>query len=135
MTGNEGSADFQAVRDAIQALELGRAQALLERISDHSAEWFFLMGAVYYRRGWMDEALTHYEAAARLEPKNPEYRQAAERMREGPKRSDKKLFGTLSADSICLGLAGTWCFCKLGSCCAGCVLCIKCYDCIQQIPH
>ena len=57
MTEKGSPADFQAVRDAIQARDLDRAQALLDAIGDHSAEWFFLMGAVYYRRGWMDEAL------------------------------------------------------------------------------
>ena len=45
------------VRTAIMAGDLARAEMILGSIVDRNAEWHFLMGAVAYHRGWMDEAL------------------------------------------------------------------------------
>ncbi len=32
------------------------AEALLQRAAGRDAEWFYLTGTVYYRKGWYDEA-------------------------------------------------------------------------------
>ena len=135
-TQNVGPALFQEVCAAIQALDLARAEALLDQSGDRQAEWYFLKGAVYYRKGWMDEAQRHYETAAWMEPQNPEYRQAAERMRnEQTYRPDGKSFGTLCAEGACIGLGGAYMFCQVCSCCTCFGLCGCCVYGIQGMPH
>lgn len=125
---NEGE-----IRAAIQRGDIARARALLDSVRDRGAEWFFLMGAVYYRQGWMDEALRHYEAAARMEPENPEYRQAAERMQNGPR--GQKTAGTLLAEGLCLGLGGAYVLCQACGCCGTCGACCTCLHCIGGMPR
>lgn len=67
---------YAQVRAAINQGNLGLAESLLQRISTHDAEWFFLMGTVYYRKGWYDEAGRAYTQACQMDPNNMEYRNA-----------------------------------------------------------
>ena len=56
------------------------AVGILGSIVDRNAEWHFLMGAVAYHRGWMDEASKYFRQAASMDPGNAEYRQAVAQM-------------------------------------------------------
>lgn len=67
---------YAQVRSAINQGNLGLAESLLQRVSLHDAEWFFLMGTVYYRKGWYDEAGRAYTQACQMDPSNMEYRNA-----------------------------------------------------------
>ena len=67
---------MQQIRLAIARGDISQAERLLNAVSDHNAEWSFLMGNVCYRRGWLDEAKRYFETACRMDPENPEYRQA-----------------------------------------------------------
>ena len=67
---------MQQIRIAISRGDISQAERLLNAVSNHNAEWNFLMGNVCYRRGWLDEARRYFETACRMEPENPEYRQA-----------------------------------------------------------
>ena len=97
-----GSSVLAQVRIAIQTGNLTRAEALLANYSDHNAEWNFLRGAVCYRRGWMDEAKRYYETACRMDPGNPEYRQALEFMQNGTRQAYRPGGGQFGTD-ICGG--------------------------------
>ena len=120
---HSSSSVLQQVRIAIQTGNLSRAEALLANYSDHNAEWNFLRGAVCYRRGWMDEAKRYYETACRMDPGNPEYRQALEFMRTGTRQAYRPGGGQFGTDAcggnICLPLCctysllsgGGWIFC------------------------
>jgi len=72
---------YADARAAIQAGDLNRAEMILGSITDRGAEWHFLMGSLFYRRGWMDEALRHYQTAANMDPRNMEYAQALQYLR------------------------------------------------------
>ena len=131
-----GGLVFRQVRAAIRMGDIRRAEVLLNSCGGRNAEWYFLMGAVYDRKGWLDEAQRHYDAAASLEPGNSEYRQAAKRMRGGARYHPQgKSVGTLCAEGACAGLAGAWVLCQVGSCCACCGGSAVCCRCIQGIPH
>ena len=67
---------LQMVRNAIQRGDILQAERLLNDISDHNAEWNFLMGYICYRRGWMDEARQYFDTAVRMDPDNLEYQSA-----------------------------------------------------------
>ncbi|MBE6949165.1 MAG: tetratricopeptide repeat protein [Ruminococcaceae bacterium] len=71
-----GSGEFAAVRAAINAGNLAYAEQLLNSSGNRNAEWNFLMGSLYYRKGWLDEARSYYQRAVNMDPYNNEYRQA-----------------------------------------------------------
>lgn len=75
-----GSAAYAQIRNLINANNLDQAEALLNGISTRDAEWNYLMGSVYWRRGWMDEAARYYRVAATMDPGNQEYRNAVQYM-------------------------------------------------------
>jgi len=117
-SGGASSSVLQQVRAAIQMGDLARAEALLNNTVDHNAEWHFLRGAVYYRRGWMDEAARYYETACQMDPGNPEYRRTLDLMRNGsPYRPGGQPLGTLCAGNPCLTLCCAYTLCNGGYCC------------------
>ena len=74
---------FARIRAWINSGNLAQAEAALDEISNHSAEWYFLRGAVAYRKGWLDEAMQNYQRACQMDPGNTEYRQALAMMQRG----------------------------------------------------
>ena len=70
------SPQFSQIRAAITQGNLNLAEEMLQRSSQRNAEWYFLMGTVYYRKGWYDEASRCYQQACAMEPNNAEYRSA-----------------------------------------------------------
>lgn len=79
-SSGSASGPYRDVRSAIMAGDLARAEMILGSIVDRNAEWHFLMGAVAYNRGWMDEASKYFRQAASMDPGNAEYRQAVAQM-------------------------------------------------------
>ena len=73
---------FAQVRQAISRGDLDGAERLLQGGS-RNGEWYFLMGSVAYRRGWLDEARQNYQIAVQMDPNNMEYRQAFNMMQRG----------------------------------------------------
>jgi curved DNA-binding protein CbpA len=57
---------------------LDQAERMLAQVSEQgrNGEWYFLMGQVCYRRGWVDEARRYYQTACAKDQGNGEYRQA-----------------------------------------------------------
>ena len=70
------AAAYNEARAAITAGDLSRAEMILGTIQPRGGEWNFLMGSLYYRRGWLDEAERCFSNAVTMDPGNPEYRQA-----------------------------------------------------------
>ncbi|MCL2392394.1 MAG: J domain-containing protein [Oscillospiraceae bacterium] len=78
-----GTAEGQKVRVAINSGDLQYAEQLLKNFPTRNAEWNFLMGSLCYRKGWLDDAFTHFQSAVNMEPGNSEYRQALSFMSQG----------------------------------------------------
>ena len=74
---------FAQVRQYINMGNLDGAEQLLRGVSVKNGEWYFLMGSIAYRRGWLDEARQNYQIACQMEPGNMEYRQALSMMQQG----------------------------------------------------
>ena len=74
---------FARVRSMINLGDLNAAERLLQEVPQRSGEWYFLMGSIAYRRGWLDEAMQNYSMAVQMEPNNMEYRQALSIMQRG----------------------------------------------------
>ena len=61
---------------AINRGDLNEAERLLQQTDLRTAEWHYLMGRLYYHRGWLDDAAQEFEMACGMDPNNPEYQQA-----------------------------------------------------------
>lgn len=82
-TGANYSSAYHQIRAMINANNLAQAEQMLNNISTRDAEWHYLMGSVYWRKGWMDEASRHFRTAASMDPSNAEYRNAIQYMNMG----------------------------------------------------
>lgn len=85
-TGNYSSnagGVFTQVRQMINAGNIDGAEQLLQGIPTKNGEWYFLMGSIAYRRGWLDEARQNYQIACQMDPQNAEYAQAFRMMQSG----------------------------------------------------
>ena len=112
-----GNPTFARVRNLINMGDLNAAERLLQEVPQKSGEWYFLMGSVAYRRGWLDEALRYYRTACQMDPTNAEYRQALEYM-EGTDdtayRPGGGSFGTFCGGNPCMSLCCLWALCNGG---------------------
>lgn len=77
------SSIYSEVRYLINNQNYSEADVKLEAIdnSQRGAEWYFLKGCLLTQRGWFLDAQKYFETACRMDPQNPEYRQAAESLR------------------------------------------------------
>lgn len=122
-----GSSEFADIRDMISAGKLEEAQELLDGIpvASRTAEWYFLNGSVMYRRGWFDGAYTSFTTACRMDPTNPEYREALARMQRqnkynNPYSTPNNMGGCCTADP-CTTLCCLDCCCEsMGGDCIPC---------------
>ena len=75
-SGYTGNQQYSQIRSAINSGNLQYAEQMLNSMSNRDAEWNFLMGSLYYRKGWMDDARNFFQRAVNMDPGNNEYRQA-----------------------------------------------------------
>lgn len=74
---------FAQARQYINRGDIDGAEQILQGIGTKNGEWYFLMGSIAYRRGWLDEARQNYQIACQMDPGNMEYRQALNMMQQG----------------------------------------------------
>ncbi len=77
-------AEFAAIRRLINNNEIEEADRRLRSMNAYSqtAEWYFLMGCVMYKRGYFLDAQKMFDRAVSMDPYNAEYAAARNRMRE-----------------------------------------------------
>lgn len=118
-TGDSSASAFPEVRTLINQNRLEQAQEVLDGVpvQSRNAEWYFLNGTVLYRRGWFDQAYTSFATACRMEPTNPEYRNALNRAQGqansgyNPYRSYGSTAGCNGCD-LCTNLLCADCCCE-----------------------
>ena len=102
---------------AINQGNLGMAEALLQRAAGRDAEWFYLTGTVYYRKGWYDEAARAYTQACQMDPSNAEYQHALQNLHlSGGYGGYRPMQETSMCDCCVQTLI---CNCCLNMCCGG----------------
>ncbi len=111
--------DLGDIRAKIKSGKFDDAETLLDGVpvSNRTAEWYYLKGTVQHRKGWLEEAARNFEQATRLDPSNPEYRQAYSNIksdRSGGYRTEKSTGGRsgCSGCDICSGLLCADCCCE-----------------------
>lgn len=109
------TAQFAAIRSAINAGNLAFAEQQLMAVANRTAEWYFLMGSVYYRKGWMDEARKNYQTACSMEPGNLEFRQALNHLQSGGQAYRAPAYNTGGMDTCdcCSSLICADCCCEM----------------------
>ena len=75
-TGNSysGAGDFARIRNLINMMSYDQAEQLLDAMQNRTAEWFYLKGLIYLRRGWHSQGVNFVRQAVNMEPGNMEYR-------------------------------------------------------------
>ena len=111
--GNQGgynNVSFQQVRLLINQNNLGEAERILRSSSSQTAEWYYLMGMIAYRKGWMDDARQNFYTACSMDPSNMEYRQAMNNMNM---QGGRGMYRGNSNDmwNLCAALACMDCMC------------------------
>ncbi len=119
---NHQNSNLWDIRRLIQQNRLVEAEELLDGIpvSSRDAEWYYLKGSVYFGRGWLDDAMNHFSTACRLNPNNPEYRAALNRMmwqRQGNMAGNPYNTGNMTTCSTCDCCQGLIC----ADCCCECM--------------
>lgn len=112
-----GSGDFNQVRRDIDNGNLAAAEATLNRMSNRTAEWFFLSGMVSYRKGWYDDAVNKIQQACSMDPYNQEYSRALNQMMNvgrGYQSTAYNRGGSSVDDAFCQALQ---CYCCADFCC------------------
>lgn len=122
------AANYDEVESLINQNRLEEAESLLENMPEsiRTSRWYFLKGEVNYKRGWTQQAYSYYSMAHNMEPNNPQYKGAFDRMnnqRSGGFRTDNRRTGggtmrggDCDGCDICTGLICADCCCE---CCGG----------------
>lgn len=116
------STEYLNVRQLIQQNRIDEAERILDNVdlNSRSAEWYFLRGMCYYRKGWTQQASSHFQTACNMDPNNQEYRSAVYNMnRQGSYGYGgyNTTGGNNSQCSICDICTAIWC----ADCCCDCM--------------
>lgn len=117
--------NYPDVRQYIMNGRLDDAMSLLNGVPEQNrdAEWYFLMGMVFSRKGWNDQAFQYFSRAYQMDPSNPEFQAAfnnmnARRTYQNPGYNTSDSSMGCSMCDICTGMLCANCLCN---CCSrGC---------------
>lgn len=90
----DGSASqaFSSVEAAIKSGNLSAAQQLLDDFNERDSEWHYFQSVIFYKKNWINESKKQLEIAISMNPNEPKYTQALnkinERVNQGAKVND-----------------------------------------------
>lgn len=114
--GRSWGGKYSEVRMLISMGRLDEAYRLLDQVEQRDAQWHFLMGSLYYKRGMYDLAKDNFEKASSMDPNNAEYKAALDNMNNA---GNVYRTGNYGGPAGCYG-------CSLCDVCAG----LMCMDCL-----
>ncbi len=120
--GSAGEEQYADIREMIQRGLLPQAEMALNRITERSAEWYYLYGLICMRKGWYAQAQQYFQTAVNMDPNNTEYQQAAQRM-SGVYQQSRQKSGQNVNPALCN-------LCQCMACmslCGGRFFCCPCY--------
>jgi len=116
-SNQQGRANYSDIRMLISMGRVDEAYNMLSSMPQRDAEWYFLIGHIYHRRGMYDLARENYTRAYNMQPSNNEYRAAVENMNNagGMFRTSGgapgQPCGNCSICDVCAGLMCLDCMC------------------------
>lgn len=77
-SSRSGGSHYSDIRSLIRSGRIHDAEVLLDGIPEgvRDAEWYFLKGTLLHKKGWLEDAYTHFATACRMDPGNMEYQRA-----------------------------------------------------------
>ncbi|MGG7177523.1 J domain-containing protein [Clostridium paraputrificum] len=123
-SNNNNSGNFsQELREArmhLQRRNTAAAEAILNRVTDRNAEWYYLTGVVHMNKGWFDSALQNIRTASNMDPNNFEYRQTLQQLQGRAGGYSQPYYrttnNTANACDCCVNL---WCLDSMCECMGG----------------
>lgn len=109
---------YPDVRRLIREGRLDDALQILNGVSGNSrsAEWYFLMGMIFSRKGWSEQAYTYFQTACRMDPTNQEFSSALNNMNArrnyNPSGYNTVTPAGCSVCDVCTGLMCANCCCE-----------------------
>lgn len=111
---------YNDIRRALESGNLNAAEDMLKRITIRDAQWNYLMGVLYLKKGWYDNAYNFILNACNLDPNNFEYRQTLNNLQVQNNGYRQTYYGRNGRDAdICNICATLWCADSLCECCGG----------------
>jgi len=119
--GQGGSESYKQVRMYINNGNIVEAESLLESIATKNAEWFYLRGLIFMKKGWYNEAIMNMKQAVNMDPSNFEYRDALNRMNSNNNvyRGNASNRGGGVGPNFCDMCTCLWCSDSMCECCGG----------------
>jgi len=105
---------YQSIRMDVQNGNYEAAESKLNNINVRDAEWNYLSGIVFHRKGWYDAAYNNLSTACRLDPSNMEYREALSRINNKNDFFRDSYRGTRRDPDLCNICTTLWC---MDTCC------------------
>lgn len=121
---SSGATSFPQIRELIRTGHYAEAELMVDATpaGDRGAEWNYLKGCLLVQRGYYYDALKYIEVACYLDPQNPEYREAKNRMhvRSTGFGSPYRTGTGANSDIDCCGLCSSLlCADAMCECCGG----------------
>jgi len=115
------SYEFQEIRRSIQSRNYAFAENKLNSISNRTAEWHYLYGAVLLNKGWYDSALEHMNTAVNMDPNNFEYKQGLNSLKQRSNNFSNPYYRTTNSNNadMCNCCVNLWCLDSLCECAGG----------------
>jgi curved DNA-binding protein CbpA len=120
-SSSNSSLDFQEIRRSIQSGNYAFAESKLSSMTNRTAEWHYLYGAVLLNKGWFDSALEHMNTAVSMDPNNFEYRQGLNSLRQRGNNYSNQYYRTTNTNNadMCNCCINLWCLDSLCECFGG----------------
>lgn len=114
-----GGYNYYNIRRNINTGNIMAAESELNCVDpgDRAAEWHYLMGCVYVRKGYYNDAARMFETACNMDPSNREYRNALNQLHRnagnyGGGYNTSRNSGGCSGCDVCSGLLCADCCCE-----------------------
>ncbi|HEY8350890.1 MAG TPA: DnaJ domain-containing protein [Clostridia bacterium] len=117
---DSGSDFFNQVKSHINSGNIRLAEEMLDSSRSRPAEWYYLKGIIFIRKGWYNEAYMHIQRAVNMDPANYEYRSALDRMNTSYNAYRTNPFNSgryRSEPDLCTICQCLWC----SDCCCECM--------------
>jgi curved DNA-binding protein CbpA len=112
--------NLNEIRNDLQRGDLRAAEDKLNRISNRDAEWNFLMGVLFLRKGWYDNAYNYIVNACNMDPNNIEYRQTLNNLQNRNTSYRQTYYGRGRGNNDFCDICTTlWCADTFCECCGG----------------
>ena len=116
--GQNDSPTYSQVRVNINNGNINAAEDMLDQSPNRNAEWHYLKGLIFLRKGWYDEAFSHIQTAVNMDPSNFEYRNTLNRLNTTNRGYRDNAFGRgyNQNPDLCQICTCLWC----SDCCCEC---------------